>query len=150
LPVGILLHDIGKFGARFRGRSRFHFTGHEKLSGSIIREELHLEDYGLTPAQAEYVARVAEDHFVLGLMRRGARDLGGYDESFAQSSEFRTIALRIKKDHPDDFIEIGVLFLGDSLAKADPQTGPPDAVDQYDVNIEVARAYLQTVLGDGD
>jgi hypothetical protein len=146
LPIAILLHDIGKFGARFQGRSRFHFTGHEDLSGRIIREELSLEEYGLTPAQAEYVALVAEDHFVLGLMRRGARDLGGYTTAFATSPEFRAIALGIKREHPDDFVEIGVLFLGDSLAKADPSSGPPDAVSQYDVNIEVAHAYLQTVL----
>lgn len=146
IPAAILLHDIGKFGARFRGRSRFHFTGHESLSGEIIRNELNLEEYGLTPQQAEYVARLAEDHFVLGLMRRGARELGGYDAAFAGSPEFRTMALRIKRDHPDDFVEIGVLFLGDSLAKADPSTGPADAISQYDVNIGVARAYLETVL----
>lgn len=146
LPVAILLHDIGKFGARFRGRSRFHFTGHEELSGTIIRNEINLEDYGLTPSQAEYVAMVAEDHFVLGLMRRGARELGGYDASFARSPEFRTTARRIKRDHPDDYVEIGVLFLGDSLAKADPDTGPRDAVSQYDVNIDIAHAYLETVL----
>jgi hypothetical protein len=146
LRVGIVLHDIGKFGARFRGRTRFHFTGHEDLSGRIIRDELRLEDYGLTPAQAEYVATVAEDHFVLGQIRRKVRELGGYDENFAHSPELWAIADRIKRDHPDDFVEIGVLFLGDSLAKADPQTGPPDAVSQYDINIEIARAYLTRVL----
>jgi hypothetical protein len=146
IPAAILLHDIGKFGARFRGRTRFHFTGHESLSGEIIRNELNLEEYGLTPEQAEYVAHLAEDHFVLGLTRRGARELGGYDVTFARSPEFRTIALRIQRDHPDDFVEIGILFLGDSLAKADPSNGPPDAVGQYEVNIEVAHRYLETVL----
>jgi hypothetical protein len=146
LRVGILLHDIGKFGARFHGGTRFHFTGHEELSGQIIREELQLEDQGLTSAQAEYVATVAEDHFVLGQMRRKARATGGYDEDFARSPEFRAIAHHIKEQHPDDFVEVGVLFLGDSLAKADPETGPPDAVGQYDVNIQIARRYLEAVL----
>jgi hypothetical protein len=146
LRIGILLHDIGKFGARFRGRARFHFTDHENLSGQIIREELHLEQYGLTGDQAEYVALVAQDHFVLGLMRRSARDSGGYDTRFARSHAFHQLALDIKRKHPDDYVEIGVLFLGDSLAKADPFSGPPDAVSQYDVNIEIARAYLAAVL----
>ncbi len=146
LRIGILLHDIGKFGARFHGGTRFHFTGHEDVSGRIIREELQLEDYGLTVAQAEYAATVAEDHFVLGQMRRRARDLGGYNEGFAHSPEFRIIAGRIKHEHPADFVEIGVLFLGDSLAKADPQTGPPDAVSQYAINIEIAHSYLEVVL----
>lgn len=146
LRVGILLHDIGKFGARFRGRTRFHFTGHEDLSGRIIREELRLVEYGLTPAQAEYVATVAEDHFVLGQIRRNVRELGDYDESFARSPAFWSVADRVRRDHPDDFVEVGILFLGDSLAKADPRTGPPDALSQYRVNIEIARAYLTRVL----
>lgn len=148
LRIGILLHDIGKFGARFRGRSRFHFTGHEDMSGSIIRQEVPLTEYGLTAAQAEYVATVAEDHFVLGLLRRRAREHDGYDASFARSPEFRATARRIKREHSGDFVEIGVLFLGDSLAKADPETGPPDAVSQYAVNIDIARAYLQIVLAE--
>lgn len=146
LRVGILLHDIGKFGARFRGPRRFHFTGHEDLSGRIIRDELQLERFGLTAAQAEYVAEVAEDHFVLGQIRRKIRELGDYDENFARSPRFWDTADRIKLEHPDDFVEIGVLFLGDSLAKADPRDGPPDALGQYDVNIEIARAYLTRVL----
>jgi len=60
----------------------------------------------------------------------------------------RVIARRIRDDHPLDYVEIGVLFLGDSLAKADPDTGPPDAIAQYYINIDVARAYLTEVLRD--
>jgi hypothetical protein len=146
LRVTILLHDIGKFAARTRGRDRFHFARHEELSGSVIRSELHLERFGLTPRQLEYVARTAEDHFVLGLIRKRAREEGGYDLGFVESPRFAELADRIKREHPDDFVEIGVLFLGDSLAKAEPPGGPRRALSQYDINIAVAHRYLGLVL----
>lgn len=147
LRVTVLLHDIGKFGARVPGRDRYHFTGHERLSGSIIREEMDLRGYGLTADQAEYVARTAEDHFVLGLIRKRAREEAAYDMAFVSGPLFPGIALDIKHAHPEDFVEIGILFLGDSLAKADPSSGPADALSQYDLNIAVAHRYLATVLG---
>jgi hypothetical protein len=146
LRISILLHDIGKFGARTRGKHRFHFWKHEELSGRIIRSEIDLRNDGLTPAQIEYVARTAEDHFVLGLLRKRARERGEYDAHFTRLPQFVDLAHQIKADHPDDFIEVGILFLGDSLAKVDPAAGPEPAVSQYDVNIAVARAYLAVVL----
>ncbi|HZU11636.1 MAG TPA: HD domain-containing protein [Chloroflexota bacterium] len=146
LRIGVLLHDIGKFAARTRGRERYHFTGHERLSGQIIRENLDLSRYGLTPDQMEYVARTAEDHFVLGLIRKRARDQGTYDLNFVSGPRFPAVALDIKRTHPEDFVEIGILFLGDSLAKAQPDSGPPDALTQYDLNIHVAHRYLAAVL----
>ena len=148
LRISILLHDIGKFAARFVGRrGEFHFTHHERLSGEIIRSQLNLPRFGLTPAQVAYVATTAEDHFVLGLVRKRAREQGAYDVEFARGRRFRELALQIKTEHPDDYVEIGVLFLGDSLAKANPESGPELAVGQYDVNIAVAHQYLALVLG---
>jgi len=149
LEVTILLHDIGKFGARRRGRQRFHFGGHEVLSGEIIRSQLHLDRLGLTETQIEYIARTAEDHFVLGVVRKRAREQGAYDLGFVETSSFRELALDIKDRHPEDFVEIGVLFLGDSLSKADPESGPERAAGQYGVNIAVARHYLEIVLDAG-
>lgn len=146
LRASILLHDIGKFSARTRGRHRFHFLHHEDDSGSIIRDELDLATLGFTPAQIEYIARTAEDHFVLGVLRKAARERGHYDGRFPSSSHFKALSLAIKADHPEDFVEIGVLFLGDSLAKVDPSSGPAPAVSQYDINIAVARGYLRVVL----
>ena len=147
LKIAILLHDIGKFAVRFRGRYRFHFTGHETSSGHIIRHELQLEEYGLTPAQIAYIARTAEDHFVLALARREARERSGYDRAFVQSAEFVQVCRDIQARHPDDYVEVGVLFLGDSLAKADPSNGPEDALSQYELNVNVAQRYLQIVCG---
>jgi hypothetical protein len=103
----------------------------------------------LTPAQVEYIARTAEDHFVLALIRKRAREEGAYDAAFVDSPSFAETAQRIETEHPEDFVEIGILFLGDSLAKADPPHGPEPALSQYDVNILVSRRYLEVVLGDG-
>ncbi|GAC1462872.1 MAG: hypothetical protein PVSMB7_03750 [Chloroflexota bacterium] len=146
LCVSILLHDIGKFAARTRYRDQFHFAHHERLSGKIIREEIELSRYGLTLAQIEYIALTAQDHFVLGLARKAARGRGTYDRDYAKSGTFRDIAREIQHQHPEDYIEVGILFLGDSLAKVDPHEGPEKAISQYDINIAVARTYLEVVL----
>jgi HD domain len=147
LRVAILLHDIGKFAARTYSQSGFHFARHERLSGEIIRRELDLARFGLTPAQIGYVARTAEDHFVLAVVRKQAREIRTYDERFVGSQEFSDMSRRVMSEHPDDYVEIAVLFLGDSLAKADPQTGPERAVSQHIVNVAAARRYLEIVLG---
>jgi hypothetical protein len=147
LKVSILLHDIGKFAARTESRTGFHFARHERLSGTIVRDELSLERFGLTRSQIDYVAMTAEDHFVLGLARKWARDRHLYDEHFPYTEQFHALALDISADHPNDAAEIGILFLGDSLAKVDPHNGPPRAVSQYGINIDVAREYLRVVLG---
>jgi hypothetical protein len=148
LKVSILLHDIGKYAARRQGRKGFHFGGHEAWSGEIIRHELALARFGFTPDQVEYVARTAEDHFVLGLLRRHARDRGRFDLDFPLSPEFRKLALEIRVQHPDDFLEIGVLFLGDSLSKAEPGSGLDLALQQNPINLAVAKAYLHIVIGE--
>ena len=148
LRISILLHDIGKFAARTHSGPNFHFTKHERLSGQIVRSELDLGRYHLTPAQVEYIAMTAEDHFVLALIRKRAREVGEYDAAFVDSPSFADISRRIKSDHPDDFAEIGILFLGDSLAKAHPPAGPESALSQYDINIVVSRRYLEIVLED--
>jgi hypothetical protein len=147
LRISILLHDIGKFAARYRGTYRFHFTRHEELSGRIIRSELDLGRFGLTLCQIEYIARTAEDHFVLGLVRKRAREEGAFDRAYTESESFARVCHAIKAEHRDDFVEIGVLFLGDSLAKLRPGEGPADALSQYETNIVVARRYFQVVLG---
>lgn len=146
LRVAVMLHDIGKFGARTHGHTGFHFGGHERLSGQIVRERVHLDRYGLTGVQREYVARAAEDHFVLGVARKRARERGRYSVEFAESEEFAALALAIKAAHPDDFCEIGALFLGDSLAKIDLRRGPERALSQHPINLAVARRYLAITL----
>ena len=146
LRISILVHDIGKFAVRTRGPTRFHFSRHEDLSGSIICHELDLGRFGLMAAQIEYIAITAEDHFVLGRVRKRAREVSGYDCAYTRSESFAQTCRMIKREHPLDFVEIGVLFLGDSLAKANPGEGPEDALDQHEINVLVARRYLEQVL----
>jgi hypothetical protein len=149
LRVSILLHDIGKFAARTWGNGRFHFARHETMSGDIIRSSLNLRRFGLTARQQAYVARTAEDHFVLGVLRKRAREQGQYDMSFIEGEAFRQTAEAIRREHPDDYLEIGVLFLGDSLSKTDPVDGPERAVDSYPINTAAARRYLKIVTEGG-
>ena len=148
LHVSILLHDIGKFGTRTRGARGFHFAGHESLSGRLIREEVRLDQFGLTGPQIAYVARTAEDHFLLGLLRKRARQQGIFRLEYTESQPFLEDVRRIQAEHADDFIEVGVLFLGDSLAKAEPQAGPDRAVSQNEINVAVARRYLELTVGE--
>lgn len=150
LRVVVLLHDIGKFAARKRGRERFHFARHEELSRQIILQELDLARFGLTAHQIEYIARCAGDHFVLGIVRKRAREQGAYTHAFIASQAFVDLTRAIKREHPDNFTEIGVLFLGDSLAKLEPPDGPEVALTQYDLNIAAAHRYLNLVLGGMD
>ncbi|MGH2447044.1 MAG: hypothetical protein ACRDFS_00340 [Chloroflexota bacterium] len=147
LRIAILLHDLGKFGARTRGKERFHFSGHEKLSGQIVTDELDLAELGLTADQISYIGLAARDHFVLGTLRQNARSEGQFDAGFLASDRFEQLALEVKRQHPDDWVEIGVLFLGDSLAKANPPEGPEPALEQYQLNIDTAHRYLSLVLG---
>ncbi len=146
LRISILLHDIGKFATRTQGMHSFHFAHHEDMSGEIIRSELNLARFDLTPCQIEYIATTAQDHFVLALVRKRAREQGGYHNAYVRSPSFWEVCQSIRRMHPQDFVEIGLLFLGDSLAKANPSEGPPDALSQYEINIVVARRYLEVVL----
>ncbi|MGH2443875.1 MAG: hypothetical protein ACRDFX_12040 [Chloroflexota bacterium] len=146
LKITILLHDIGKFAARTRGRTAFHFSGHEVRTGEIIRQNIDLASYGLTKDQIEYVASTAEDHFVLGRLRKRIRERGAFTIDFVKGEEFRNLALQIRSEHPDDYREIGILFLGDSLAKTKGTLGPEEALDQHGVNVDAAHRYLQIVM----
>ncbi len=146
LKIVILLHDIGKFGARKKGRERFHFAGHEELSRRVILHDLDLPRFGLTARQIEYIALAAGDHFVLGLVRKRAREHGEYNRAFVDSPAFAELCRDIQRKYPEDYIEIGLLYLGDSLAKLAPPAGPALAQTQYDLNIAVAHRYLTIVL----
>ncbi len=150
LHISILLHDIGKFGTRTQGARGFHFAGHESLSGRLIREDVGLDQFGLTGPQIAYVARTAEDHFLLGLLRKRARHQGTFSLEYTESQPFIEDVYRLKAEHPDDFIEVGVLFLGDSLAKAEPNAGPDRAVSQNEINVAVARRYLELTVGESE
>jgi hypothetical protein len=124
LAMAIPLHDLGKFTERKIERKERIFEDHEAASGRIIRSpkfsEMLKQEYNLTDAQVEYMARCAELHYTLGIVRDEAlKSDMGYTLAFAQSEEFRELAKKIMEQNPDFQLEIGLLFLGDSLAKND-------------------------------
>ena len=183
LNILILAHDTGKFQVRnWRldrlGRLQANFRPHEEASGTVIRNFIapHLQQkYHFTPAQTEYIARGAELHYVLGIMRNEAKKSElGYNFRFLHSSRFLEIVEKIIKDYHSFALEIGLLFLGDSLAKnefrleaetdeeiqrqqqkaarmlAEHQPPlPPElvfAVKQMPINIKVVELYLKRFM----
>lgn len=131
LEVAIALHDVGKFVRTFypdrRDPSRFHplYVAHEARSEAFIRAEPlrgRLAAAGLPPGAVDYVARAAGAHYVLGAMRDRIRFEGkaenvAYDLAFVASPAFAGLARGIAAERPDLSREIGLLYLGDSLAK---------------------------------
>src|SRR3989344_3823308 len=129
LNISIPLHDLGKFtDRRFvkkpDGSLGPTFAGHEATSGKIVRTPefsgMLKGEYGLTDKQIEYVARCAELHYVLASIRDGAKmSPGGFTLEFAQSDKIRGQAESLMAEYDDFKLEIGLLYLADSLAKTD-------------------------------
>jgi hypothetical protein len=176
LQVLALLHDLGKFTARTfeykEGKLLARFVNHEAHSGAIIRSEEFkdtLHELGLSETQIDYIALCAEHHFDLGKARQIAIDNGGYSLTFARSEAFKSVAKDIIETSPDIALEIGLMFMADSLSKtevassADTDEGieldrekleqeikaknlDPQLINQalqQPVNIEIGRQYLQ-------
>jgi hypothetical protein len=180
LLISIAFHDLGKFARRFKeidGRLKPDYDGHEAKSQELILREQRikklLEDYALTNAQIEYIARCAGVHYELGKMRSKAKESEmGYSIAFTRSNEFLSACKEITDMFCDLRVEIGVLFLCDSLAKTDIRIAAENdadigkqnewikhtmqyqnlnpalmgAIRQGPVNIAVAKRYLQNIV----
>lgn len=177
LQIASLLHDLGKFTTRAlerqdNGTLLARFVGHEADSGTIVRTDLKnaLHKLGLRERQIEYVARCTEHHFDLGKARQVAIDNGGYTLAFARSETFKKVAQDMIKANPELALEVGLMFIADSLSKtrvmatADTDEGidtqraaleqeiqqkvlDPRLINQalqQPVNIEIGKQYLQT------
>jgi hypothetical protein len=176
LQMGSLLHDLGKFTARrFEyqkdGTLLARFVGHEADSGTIIRVNLKntLQKLGMHEEQIEYIAQCAEHHFDLGKARQVAIDNDGYTITYARSKLFKGVALDIMNLCPRLALEIGLMFIADSLSKTEvaATADTDDGIDnqrsalehvikqkgldprlinqalQQPVNIEIGKQYLQ-------
>ncbi len=129
LNMSIPLHDLGKFTMRRLkkeedGSISTSFKKHEVESGRIIRSikfsEMLKKEYNVTAAQIEYIARCAELHYELGIVRDEAKKSKmGYTLIYAQSDEFAERAKQLQEQHTGFGLEVGILFLADSLAKTD-------------------------------
>ncbi len=178
IEIAMPLHDLGKFMkgvVEEGGKLKYDFDGHDKPSQEIISgPEISglLKSFGLTHSQIEYVAACAGNHYELGFVRKEAKKSEkGYTISFAETELGDVLA-----DRMDQFsgleIEVGLLFLLDSLAKTDvilqaktdgevgiaakyaegeiEQRGLEpkliNAVRQMPVNAAVARKYLEIAV----
>lgn len=166
--IAIIFHDLGKFMTRDLKRPKKYFR-HEIASGRLIKtpgfsNEL-IKRYNLTKPQIEYIAHCTSLHYELGKVRVGAQMEKNieYNLDFVESKLFSKLAEEIKIEHPDLQLEIGLLFLADSLAKTDIRitNGESDAeikaqlehkgldprlikaVKQLPVNCAVAERYLK-------
>lgn len=128
LRLSIPFHDVGKLAGRYfkmkDGKPVAHYNGHEKLSEELIRRDglirQFLTSIGLTDPQIDYVATCAGLHYELGKIRDIPRKTGnGFTIAFAQSQQCKDYCLACMEEHPGFKVEMGVLYLCDSLAKTD-------------------------------
>ena len=128
LRLSIPFHDVGKLAGRYfkmkDGKPVAHYNGHEKLSEELIRRDglirQFLTSIGLTDPQIDYVATCAGLHYELGKIRDIPKKTGnGFTIAFAQSQQCKDYCLACMEEHPGFKVEMGVLYLCDSLAKTD-------------------------------
>jgi len=126
IKAGIALHDLGKFTHRIYepqadGSFKTGFANHEVRSGELIREpgfaDTLKRDYSMTDNQVEYIAKCAELHFELGILRNKAKEAGGWSMAYVQSPHFEKAARDLMQQHPGFEAEMGLLYMGDSMAK---------------------------------
>ncbi len=183
LRIAIVLHDLGKFERDFEeknGKLEPDYKGHEKRSEKFIKEndkvqEVLKDEYKLTDAQIEYIARCAGLHYELGKVRSVAKKTPeGFTIAFAKSEGCKKASREIGDKFPDYKIEVGILFLCDSLAKTDVRVAAKaktdleaeamaeeikeviedrslnpkliSAIKQVALNNEIAKTYLTTIL----
>ena len=180
LGISIPLHDLGKFTRSFKerdGKLMPDYNGHWEKSEKLIMENEQIrnllqETCGLTNSQVVYVARCAGLHYELGKVRGQAeRSDSQYTIAFVESKQCRQACDEIAPKYPEFKEEIGIMFLGDSLAKTDiaidantdqgienqteqikqiiQKQGLNDklvaAVKERPVNIAVAKTYLKLI-----
>jgi hypothetical protein len=165
LYIAILLHDIGKFQKTYIEHSNlkvtFRFKNHEKYSQHIIENELYPllhNHYRLTKQQISYIGICARYHFELGFIREEAKKTEyGYSLKFVHSELFHELISKRINTFKAYSIEVGILFLGDSYAKTEigslqdlekqnQESRLFFAVQQKEVNIEVAKAYFRYTI----
>jgi hypothetical protein len=101
-----------------------------------------LEAHGLTDVQLQYIARCAGLHYELAKVRDTARRLDrGYTIAFANSDPFLEAGNEIAHKFSEFQIELGILFLCDSLAKTDIKI-----IAENDRDIEAQIPHIESIL----
>jgi hypothetical protein len=153
----IILHDTGKFKVRTMRKKNdliiYSFKPHEKASGEIIRslKNTLVKDFYLTEGQIEYIARCAELHFELGLLRYTGKDSKtGFTREFIHGDVFKKTVLEFISSNPDFKWEIGLFFLSDTLGKMDIRINDENNMDEIErakKEIEEKKVYAGIING---
>ncbi len=153
----IILHDTGKFKVRTmkkkNGLATYSFKPHEKASGEIIRsvKPVLKKDFLLTEDQIEYIAKCAELHFELGLLRYTGKDSKtGFNREFIHSEVFKNTVLEFISKNPDFKWEIGLFFLADTLGKIDIRINDEhnnDEIERVKKEIEEKNLHAGIING---
>lgn len=149
LSISIPLHDLGKFARGFvmkKGKLKPDYRGHEAISERLIMQDERirgaLEEQGLTDVQLQYIARCAGLHYELAKVRDTARKLDmGYTIAFANSDRLLAACNEIARKFSDFQLELGILFLCDSLAKTDIKI-----IAENDSDIEAQIPHIESIL----
>lgn len=136
LRLGILYHDLGKFTSRHLSKHQhstdpafpdFSFGGHEAASEQLIHGHLadRLSALGYTDAHLEYIGRVAALHYEIAKIRDRVKYSGeGYSLRFVAGEDFAREAKLLHLEYEDYAMEVGLMYLGDSLAKTQYRLQP--------------------------
>ena len=129
LGLSIPFHDVGKFLGRYfkvrDGQKVPYYNDHEKLSEKLINEnddfQLFFKALGLTFLQIDYIAKCAGLHYELGKIRDIIRSKRQslFNIAFTKSQSCKDFCVDCMVKNPIFTVEIGVLYLCDSLAKTD-------------------------------
>ena len=151
IEIGILFHDLGKFTKRHLSINQtqrypetpdFSFGLHEAESERLLHEpEIYSwlsEELGLSSTQTFYIGRVGALHYELAKIRDRTKYIPGFEYSFAylDSDAYSKDSLYTWRQHPHFGVEMGVLYLGDTLAKTEFRLSPfPASEDEASSHI---------------
>ncbi len=101
-----------------------NFKGHEQASYGVLKSKEMTEwlksEFNLTENQIEYVAQCCRLHYELAKTRDLAKNLDiGYSFEYLESEYIFEHNMGIMNDNTEFQLEIGLLFLVDSLAKTE-------------------------------
>ncbi len=151
LEIGILFHDLGKFTKRHLSHNQtgrypevpdFSFGMHEAESERLLHEiELYSwmkEELELSSTQIFYIGRVGALHYELAKIRNKAKYIADFEYTFEylNSEQYKTDSLYTWRQHPHFGVEMGILYLGDTLAKTEFRLTPfPSSEDEASSHI---------------
>ena len=118
LEISIPLHDLGKilvYGSTELDRE------HELVSANLLSQDFlrtKLQNFGLSEAHINYIAKCIETHNILGKQLRNIlKHAGNLRLDYVSESNIKPLCVELSKKYKDIKIEIGIFFFCDLLGK---------------------------------